>query len=210
MILYCVRHGESTFNAAGRIQGQLDTPLSELGRQQSAALAAAFAGEPIEAVFSSPLSRAQQTAEPIAAALGLSVRLDERLRELHAGVFQGLLPRELDERYPEAARRWRAHDPDFRIPEGESRRDLMLRGRAALEAIRATDLGRVVVVSHGGLLTAALKALLEIPAERQPFMFYNASISRLEWLAEPKLLTLNDLAHLRRDGAAIESRTGDL
>ncbi|KKK94352.1 hypothetical protein LCGC14_2683730, partial [marine sediment metagenome] len=66
MLLYCIRHGESTYNAEGRIQGQSDVPLSELGRRQGEAVAAALRAEPVEAIYSSPLRRAMQTAEPLA------------------------------------------------------------------------------------------------------------------------------------------------
>lgn len=210
MILLCVRHGETTYNAQGRIQGQLDTPLSPLGHLQSQALATALARLPIEAVYASPLRRAMDTAVPIAEAAGLAVRADDRLKELHAGVFQDLLPEEMERRYPLDAARWRSLDPDFRIPGGESRRDLAERGLAAIEAIRGTGHAYAVVVSHGGLLTAVLKALLGVPPDRHPFMLFNASISRLQWSSSVRLLTLNELEHLRTDGFALESRTGDL
>src|SRR5688572_13452490 len=139
MILYCVRHGESAFNAEGRIQGQTNVPLSELGRRQSQAVAAALGRLPIEAVFSSPLERALETARPVAEALGLTVRIDERLMEINAGIFQGKVWNEIQAAHPREAQRWLAHDPDFVIPGGESRRSLMTRGRAALEAIRAME-----------------------------------------------------------------------
>ena len=156
MLLYVIRHGETTFNAEGRIQGQLDTQLSPLGRAQAEAIARAMTGSDIQAVFASPLSRAYETARPLAAACRLEIRTDDRLKELNAGVFQNLLPAEMAERYPEVTARWKSHDPDYRIPEGESRRDLMVRGAAAFEAIFASGLQTVAVVAHGGLLTAAL------------------------------------------------------
>lgn len=209
MILYCVRHGESSFNAEGRVQGQLDVPLSEHGRRQSEAVARALAVEPVDAVYTSPLRRARETAEMVGAKLGLPVQADPRLVEIHAGVFQGLRWPEITERYPEAAARWKAGDPDFVVPEGESRRSLMTRGHAAFEAIRAGDQHRVLVVAHGGLIAAAFKALLGIPAERHPFRFYNGAISRLEWSSHIKLITLNEVDHLRDLEGGV-GRTGDL
>ena len=201
MLLYCIRHGESSYNAEGRIQGQSDVPLSEMGRRQSEAVAKALAGLPIEAVHSSPLRRAMQTAQPVALALKLEIRTDPRLMEVHAGVFQDKLRSQLDELYPDEIARWRSGDPDFTIPGGESRRDLMRRGREVFEAIGRTGHGQVVVVTHGGLLTAAMKALLEIPAERHPFLLENGSISQLE-LGDGvvKLLSLNRVDHLREVG----------
>ncbi|MGC3966725.1 MAG: histidine phosphatase family protein [Pirellulales bacterium] len=210
MLLYVIRHGETTFNAEGRIQGQLDTKLSPLGKQQAEAIARALAHAELQAVFSSPLSRAFDTARPLAAAYGFEVRTDDRLKELNAGVFQNLLPAEMAEQHPEATARWKSHDPDYRIPDGESRRDMMIRGAAAFEAVFGCGLKRVAVVAHGGLLTAALKALLGIPAERHPFMLYNASISRLQKDQQVRLLTLNEIEHLRGPDGVLATRMGDL
>lgn len=210
MILYFIRHGETTFNLEGRIQGQLDTPLSELGRQQAQALVAAFHDLPIDAIYSSPLSRASDTAQPVAEDLGLALKIDPRLMELDAGVFQGLRSAELGEKFPDAIQKWRGQDPDFRIPGGESRRDLMQRGRAVMEDIFAQGHKQAVVVSHGGLLAAALKALLQVPAERNPFVLYNGSISSLAVSSQIKLLTLNQMEHLRAAGCMLETKTGEL
>lgn len=211
MILYLVRHGESTYNVEGRLQGQSNEPrLSPLGERHAAALAAALAQQSIEAIFSSPLTRAMETARPLADALKLPIETDDRLKEINIGVFQGLLAAEIGDVHPEATARWRSGDPDFRIPGGESRRDLMQRAGAALEAIRAKSFRHVAVVAHGGVLAAALKSLLGVPAERNPFMLYNGSISRLEWESQVKLMTLNQTDHLRSAGCELATRTGDL
>jgi probable phosphoglycerate mutase len=207
MILYCIRHGVTEFNAAGRIQGQLDSPLSAEGLLQAAAVAEALASQPIDAVFASPLRRAADTAIAIADRLGLSVQYDARLQEINAGIFQGLGWPEIGQRFPADAAQWRSHDPDYRIPGGESRRDLMHRAQAALNAIRATGHQQVLVVAHGGSLAAALKSLLEIPAHRNPFNLQNASITQLQWIGhDVKLLTLNQVDHLHD----LASTGGDL
>jgi probable phosphoglycerate mutase len=201
MLFYCVRHGESAYNAEGRIQGQSDVSLSALGHRQSEAVAAALAGLPVEAVYASPLRRAMETAQPVAERLKLSIRTDPRLMEIHAGVFERKLRKELDELYPEQFARWKSGDPDFTIPGGESRRDLMRRGREVFEEIGRTACRQVVVVTHGGLLAAALKALLEIPAQRHPFVLQNGSISQLELAnGQVRLLSLNQVDHLRDVG----------
>lgn len=211
MILYCIRHGESTYNVEGRLQGQSDEPrLSPLGRRHAAALAAVLSQTPIEAIYASPLARAMETAEPLADALKLPVRTDDRLKEINIGVFQGLLAAEIGDVHPEATARWRSGDPDFRIPGGETRRELIERAAAAMKAIRETGLRQVAVVAHGGVLAAALKALLQVPAERNPFMLYNGSISRIEWETQVKLMTLNQTDHLRSAGCELATRTGDL
>jgi len=113
MLLYCIRHGESSYNAEGRVQGQSDVPLSELGLRQSAAVAAALADQRVDALYASPLRRAMQTAQPVAEALKQEIRTDPRLMEVHAGVFQDKLRTELDDLYPEEIARWRSGDPDF-------------------------------------------------------------------------------------------------
>ncbi|HEV2971199.1 MAG TPA: histidine phosphatase family protein [Pirellulales bacterium] len=210
MLLYLVRHGQSLYNAERRIQGQFDIGLSPFGLRQSIALAAAFRTLAIDAVYASPLSRAMQTAEPIAEALHLPIQADDRLKEINAGVFQGVLWEEIEQHSPDLAARWREQDPDFVIPGGESRRALGERGRAALEAIHAAEHRQAVVVAHGGVLAGALKSLLEIPIATNPFSFYNASISKIAWDSRIKLLTLNQLDHLAAAGLDESDSTGDL
>ncbi|HET6882200.1 MAG TPA: histidine phosphatase family protein [Pirellulales bacterium] len=210
MILYCVRHGESTFNVEGRLQGQSDTQLSPLGLKHAAAIADMLGKLPIDAVYSSPLSRAMETARPLAAVLKLPIVEDDRLKEINIGIFQGSLAVELADHFPQEAARWRSQDPDFRIPKGESRRDLMTRAQAAFESIHASGHRQVAVIAHGGVLAAAFKALIGVPAERNPFMLYNGSISMLEWDGQIKLMTLNQIDHLHAAGCALATRTGDL
>lgn len=210
MILYLIRHGESQYNAEGRIQGQTDIPLSEMGQRQSLAIAGAFDQVKLDAVFCSPLERATQTAAPLADRKSLQVKYMDELKEIHAGIFSGLLWGEIEQKYPEHAVPWREQHPDFVIPGGESRRQLMDRGVRALSAIRERNLEQVAVVAHGGILCAALKGLLEIPAERNPFNLFNASISRLVWKARLQLWTLNEIEHLRTINLAKEDAFGNL
>jgi broad specificity phosphatase PhoE len=202
MILYLIRHGESVYNAEGRIQGQTDISLSELGLRQANAIADGFAKIKLDAVFTSPLKRAAQTAAPLALIQGLSAQAMPELMEIHAGIFSGLLWGEIEQKYPEHAVPWREQHPDFVIPGGESRRQLMDRGVRALQAIREQNLEQVAVV--------ALKGLLEIPAERNPFNLFNASISRLVWKARIQLWTLNEIEHLRAVNLAKEDAFGNL
>jgi broad specificity phosphatase PhoE len=206
MKLFCVRHGETVYNMAGRIQGQFDSQLSPLGLRQCQAVADALAIEAIDAVIASPLSRAKQSAQVIAEHLRLPVQLDPRLMEINAGIFQGHTWEEIEAKFATEAAEWRTQDPDYRIPQGESRRDVMLRAGAALADLREAGYRAAIVVAHGGSLSAALKYLLEIPAQRNPFSLLNASISTLAWDKDVKLLSLNDVAHLRE----LVSAGGDL
>jgi broad specificity phosphatase PhoE len=209
MLLYLVRHGETVYNAEGRIQGQSDAPLSALGQRQSAAVADALAALSIEALYCSPLRRARQTAEPIAARLKLPVHDDRRLMELDAGQFTGRLRSELADVYPEQLARWLSGDEDFAIPDGESRRQLAERGSAALRDIAATGHDQVVVITHGGLLSATLGTLLQLGEPMPPFAFQNGSITRVaaDGQGQFTLIAFNEIDHLRDVGP---SRGGDL
>lgn len=211
MLQILVRHGESVSNLEGRVQGQEDVALSVRGQAQADAVAAwsrdEFGGDsaPIDEVWSSPLVRARDTAARIAAALNLPLKIDERLQELHAGIFQGHLWADLEERFPEAVARWRSGDIDYAIPGGESRAQLAARGHAVLEALAGRDVGRMIVVAHGGILTAALGSLvgrrhpLLAAAAERPFTklpaLANCSVTRVEWPG-PLLVSFNETGHL--------------
>lgn len=211
MILYCVRHGESTYNAEGRVQGQSDVPLSELGRRQGQAVARALADVGLEAIYTSPLRRAYDTAELIAAQTNCPIFTDVRLMEIHAGLFQERLRTELQAEFPEEYRRWISGDPDYVIPGGESRRQLAERGVAAFRDIIASGFQRVAVVSHGRLLVVTLRALLHPEqGDSLPAALQNASITIVE--ADPsadnvKVLAVDKIEHLKEVGT---SGWGDL
>jgi probable phosphoglycerate mutase len=208
MLQYLVRHGESLSNAEERVQGQADIDLSSVGRRQAEAVASwsrTLEADSIGEIWSSPLKRARDTAQCIADAIGLPVFVEDGLRELHAGIFQGHLWGDLEARFPEEVARWRSGDVDYRIPEGESRAQLAARGHEALVALAARPVAAMIVVAHGGLLTAALGSLLgrEHPilasAAQRPFTklpaLANASLTLLEWPG-PRLVSFNETGHL--------------
>lgn len=145
--LFLVRHGESTWNADGRWQGQADPPLSPLGERQTEAAVAGFT-EPPDTVWTSDLARAARTAELLAAGLGLAPpRVDARLRERDVGEWSGLTRAEIEERWPGylAARR---------SPDGwEDDAHLAARAQAALRELAGAAPGtRILVVTHGGVI----------------------------------------------------------
>ena len=173
-----VRHGETGWNAEGRVQGQADAPLSAVGRAQAEALGAALAGGALGAITgaaSSDLARASDTCTTLEGALGLTPgpRLPG-LRERHLGVLQGLTWAEARQKQPDA---WRAarSERDARIPGGgESFRDLICRMKGTLETLSAERPGgRVAVVTHGGAILAAY-ALADQTRRKVPG---NASVS---------------------------------
>ena len=105
--VHLARHGESDWNAAGRWQGHADRPLTDLGRRQAAELAERLADVRLDAVYSSDLRRARETAEPVAERQGLEVRALPALREVDVGGWSGLSRPEVARRFPEAFARWR-------------------------------------------------------------------------------------------------------
>ena len=114
-----VRHGETDWNIALRMQGHRDLPLNAHGLAQAAALGPRFAGQKVAALYSSDLLRARQTAQPIAAALGRPVVPRAALRERHFGRCEGLTLAEISERYADDAQAITSHDPDYASPGGE-------------------------------------------------------------------------------------------
>jgi len=199
MFLYCVRHGESTYNVEGRLQGQSDLPrLSPLGVRQSEAVAAVLRSLPIDAIYASPLRRAMETAEVVADALRLEIRPDDRLKEVNVGIFRDKLRSELEVLYPDELAKWLSGDPDYAIPGGESRRQLARRGREALQSIARAGHSHAVAVAHGGVLVAGIKSLLGIPLQEPPLALQNGSITTLYFDAEGRaeLVALDQVDHL--------------
>src|SRR5664280_2119664 len=111
--IIAIRHGETAWNVDTRIQGQLDIGLNETGRQQARRVAQALTGEPIQAIYSSDLSRAWDTARSIADATGQTLQAHAGLRERGFGVFQGKTYAEIEAAWPDQAWRWRKRDPQW-------------------------------------------------------------------------------------------------
>src|SRR3984957_448886 len=120
-----IRHGETDWNRIKRIQGYIDIPLATTGVEQAKRLAQRLAGEAaqgmrLDAIYSSDLQRAQQTAQPIATALGLPLQLRKGLRERLYGAFEGYDRDQIAERYPDEFEYWQTRDGGFAPPDGES------------------------------------------------------------------------------------------
>lgn len=150
-----VRHGETDDNAARRFQGRIDTRLNERGRRQAQALAARLRGEGLRALYASPLLRARETALIVGAELGLDVRCDGRLVEVDAGDWEGLSIDAIAAADPRGLERWRAADPTFRVPGGESVAEQAARSAAALADVAAGPLPALVVAHSGVMRTVA-------------------------------------------------------
>jgi probable phosphoglycerate mutase len=200
--LLLIRHGETAWNAAGRIQGQLDVPLSRAGIWQAGRLAQHLADEPIDAIVASDLARAWLTAQPLAQSRRIDVVADIGLRERHFGVFQGHTLDEVAAAWPAEFAAWRARDPDWAIPGGESGAQFIARVLAALESVARTHAGATVaVVAHGGVLDVAYRHARGLPwnAPREHAMV-NAAVNRVAAAAPPlalQLLQWGDVRHLQ-------------
>jgi len=199
-----VRHGETAWNAEGRIQGHLDSPLNEEGLAQALLVGERLRRESFTQLYSSDLGRALQTVQPIVDHSGQRVRTDSRLRERNLGVFQGLTGPECERRFPEHYARFRARDPDYAMPGGESLRQLYERVSAAFTALAQEHAGdRLVVVTHGGVLDALYRFVQAVPLQRpRDFPIFNAGFNAVRctdalWLIE----RWGDISHLTRDAA---------
>jgi probable phosphoglycerate mutase len=197
--LCLVRHGETAWNAEGRVQGQLDIPLSEIGRRQARAVASVLAGEKFAAIYSSDLVRVRQTAQPIADLLKVEVLLDKNLRERHYGAFQGLTYADAKERMPQDYARFRDKDPEFAFENGESLKDFDRRARQCVKSLADRHPGAsVLVFTHGGVLEMvyrhATRRGLSTPRD---FEIPNAALNRLEiGLSAWRVWAWADIQHL--------------
>jgi 2,3-bisphosphoglycerate-dependent phosphoglycerate mutase len=160
-----VRHGETQWNAASRIQGQLDIPLNARGHEQAAATSNRFAGEQIDQLWSSDLNRAHETAQHIARISKRGITLDARLRERHFGILQGLTYEEAERRYPEHYSNFRASHPAEAFGNGESLRAFYARvaGFFSERACAAQAGSTIAVVAHGGVVSQLYRHAKQIP-----------------------------------------------
>jgi probable phosphoglycerate mutase len=204
--LVVVRHGETQWNVAGRIQGHTDSPLTAAGRAQAEAIGARLEKESFECLVSSDLGRAWQTAEAIARRTGHAIVANPRIRERHFGEGEGLTYDEVDARWPEGFSRTRQTDPDYVIPGGESRRQLYERIRDEFESLARDAAGGChAVVCHGGVLAILYRHIHGIPlGEPRAIPIPNASYNALRhdggrWVVE----AWGDTAHLAGVGEVL-------
>lgn len=177
-----VRHGETSWNTERRLQGHIDIPLNDRGRAQAASTARSLAAQGFDALYSSDLQRAYATAQAIAAGRPQPLREDPRLRERHYGDFQGLRYDEASARFPEAYARFTAREPDHPLPGGESLAAFAARVSQALgEIARRHAGGRVLVVTHGGVLDIAHRLAAGKPLHApRDFTIPNAALNWIE------------------------------
>ena len=197
--LILIRHGETPWNRERRMQGHVDTALSDTGRAQAAALASRLAATDFSGLYSSDLARARDTAHAIAELTGHAIVAERRLRERAFGIFEGLTYHEIADRYPEAFARFEARDPDYVVPGGESARAFWARCLGCLGEIGERHAGAaVVVVTHGLVLDAIYRAAHGLPHDQpRPVPLVNASINVFAYSAGTwQMESWGDVGHL--------------
>lgn len=190
--LLLVRHGETSANVAGRMQGRGDDPLTTLGQQQVRAIAERLKREahPVTALYTSPLGRARLTADAIGAALGVTPQLRDGLQEINLGTLEGASSAELAAVI--------AAGPDSRYPEGESLREFVERTVGTMAGLVAAHPGETIVaVTHGGVISNVLANWADGYGRGwREYVAHNCALSIVEFSGGPKIVSINDCVHL--------------
>lgn len=200
MRCYLVRHAQTDWNFENRLQGHSDLSLSAVGQQQALQVGRYFSGRPLTTIYTSHLARSRQTAEAIAQQTGKEVIVLPGLAEIYLGAWEGLTPTEVNTRFAGAYERWRETPSDVIIPDGEQVTEFRARVRHTVDQIFAshTD-GEFVIVSHGGVIAAALADWWDADYNRliRRLSLDNAGVSALNYrMRPPHVLWVNDTAHL--------------
>jgi len=209
---YWVRHAESDWNAANRLCGRTDVALSEMGRLQARRLAERFAALPVEALYTSPLRRAVETAEIIAERHGIQPVVEPSLVELNYGAWEGMTFAEIMHRDGENFRAWDADPGAVAPPGGESGEEALARITPFLDMLRTRHpQGNVVVVSHKTIsrLIVCHVLGLSLSEYRRRLTMDNAAVSIIQ-PEEPgwRLVLLNDISHLAVPGTSPPTADG--
>ena len=202
--LLVVRHGETPWNAEGRIQGHSDVGLSEKGKQQASMIAGRLANVRIDAAYSSDLVRCQDTAKVILERHNIPLQTTPELRERFYGVFEGLTMAERQTRFPELFAASVINDLDFAPTDGESPRETLRRMTPVMDQIRNSHANETaLIVGHGGSLRAAIISLMALPAESTwSFVMGNCSLSVFDTYPNNTVMLLyNDTSHLNHLGS---------
>lgn len=205
--LLIIRHGETAWNLERKLQGHANIPLNNEGARQAKALAYYLENEKLDAIFSSDLHRAMQTASEIARLQGIGTRLDSALRERCFGGFEGILKDDLPTLYPQEYAQWRSGDPDFQFPPsandatyiGESTRQFHQRIIDTVHHYGQQFAGKkIAIVTHGGVLEALYREANQLPLHaKRTVTLYNGGINRFVWTnGKISLQTWAEISHL--------------
>jgi alpha-ribazole phosphatase len=197
MNLLLIRHGQTNWNLEQRFQGQSDIPLNETGRKQAQALADRLSAEHFDAVYSSDLKRATETANIITQMSGC--KPDLRLREVHFGDWEGLTYDEIKAKHPVTLAAWEADIFKNAPPNGETLEGLSVRVQSMLDELREKhDDQNILIVAHGGVLQTLICLALKLPPTMYwQFHLSTASLSEVAFYPAGAILnSLNDTSHL--------------
>ncbi|MCD4733870.1 histidine phosphatase family protein [bacterium] len=196
--LYLLRHAETEANLNGILQGHLDYPLSGRGLEQASAVAERLTRLEVDRIFRSPSGRVAATLAP-ARKRGLPEAVVHKgLLEIDLGIASGLTFDEFRQRYAEELSSDEYLRGEYRFPGGESRLDLYNRAETVWNELLATADERILIASHGGILSQLLAVVLGIPNDgKVRFRLDNASLTKIAWHnGHPYLTAFNDCAHL--------------
>jgi probable phosphoglycerate mutase len=202
-----IRHGETEWNLAKKLQGHLDSPLTENGIQQANLLAEALKNKPFDFCYSSDLRRASNTAKIINKHLNLNIIVNSNLRERAFGVFESLTREELKLKHPKILEAYLKKDYDFEVPGGESLKEFYTRIVNEIESIAQKHANKnILMVAHGGVLDCIIRKTFNLPlnAERC-YTIYNTSVNCIsivngKWILEE----WGNLEHLKQNIALNE------
>jgi broad specificity phosphatase PhoE len=197
--MFLVRHGRTVWNKEQIFRGHRDVPLDEVGKDQARLAASRLRNEPIDAIYSSPLSRAYQTAEAIAQPHGLDVRVDERFTDLHFGIWEGKRRSDVAQQYPDLYDQW-LHEPHrVAFPGGDTLDVVAARALQALGTlVNRHPGGTIAIVSHRVVLKVVICSLLGLDTShfwniRQDATAVNCfDLEDSRWIAT----LVNDVCHL--------------
>ncbi|HZS41704.1 MAG TPA: histidine phosphatase family protein [Polyangia bacterium] len=197
---YFVRHGQTDYSLANRFCGAVDAPLNATGLAMAEAIAARYGDEKWAAIYASPLTRARDTAAPTARAAGMQIAVEDGLREIAYGEWEGRPEAEVERDDGERFHAWAAHPARVAPPGGETAVAIAARAMAALDAIRARHAdGKVLIVSHKATLRILFCALLGIDVDlfRSRIAQKVAAVSIVDFKKTgPLLQVLGDVSHL--------------
>lgn len=198
--IYLVRHGETQWNKDLRYQGHRDIPLSEVGIAQARKISTRLAGEKLDVVYASDLSRALETARIIARPHNLEVKVDARLKETNFGLWEGLTYNEINLQYPDEMNGWRTNPRETKIPGGESLAEVMIRCKEGMDSLIKENLNRnILLVAHGGIIRILLVDILGMDINSYwKIKQDNVALNIIEYYGEDRaiLCLMNDISHL--------------
>jgi len=194
-----IRHGETEWNQLGIYQGQLNSNLTENGRNQAIAIAQRLQNHKFDCLYSSDLGRAQETAQPVSKACNLPLQLEKGLRERNYGIFEGLEKNRVADVHSEAYISHKTNDPHYDIPNGESMFQFQKRVWICIETLAKKHEGKsIIIVTHGGTIAAIVYKILSMDlSTKRPFSTLNTSYNEIYQSGDRWLLkVLGDTSHL--------------